>query len=452
MEVPEAVQAPVGAQAPVDPMCGGTQNLVVLKRKRLDVSEESLVEVRGIGEDLMILISQEKEKKKMTVGMVSSLMEIKRRYEEAIEEAEARALRLEGRLEEAKEQMEAWRVVVAGVTRMGRMEDRREDENKGEENETNMEVEEVKRIKKKKRKKSKKKEGQAPVVATKVAAPAAVSYASVVGKSKDDGVFTVVEKKKRKEIEDNRRKERRLAAAFIVEKGEGTSKEARDRLWSKIVNKVKAPQVGMVRVLPRGDILIKPADEATRAAMCELEREEKSGVKKETIRKPKVMLYDVERSVAASDIPEALARQNPGLGLSVEEARAAVKPLFMRGPREDPLVRWICEVDPSVYKSLVRKRWFLGLSLCRVVDFTEVLQCFACQGFGHAEAKCKRGKLFCSFCAVEGHRQKDCGEKGKAPKCVNCGLGFTAGHSSCPVRAKYERTCLVRTDYGSSSK
>jgi hypothetical protein len=317
---------------------------------------------------------------------------------------------------------------------------------------TSMEVDVVK-AKRKKKKKGKKKEGQAPVAAAKVAAPAVLSYASVVGTKKVEGAFTVVESRRRKkEKEEEKWKGKRPATVFIVEKGEGTSKEARDRLWSRIVSKVGAPQVGVVRVLPRGDILVKPADEATTAALCEMEREEKSGVKRESIRKPKVMLYDVERSIGAEEISEALARQNPGLGLTVEEARAAVKPLFMRGPREDPLVRWVCEVDPKVYRLLVKKRWYIGLSLCKAVDFADVLQCFACQGFGHAEAKCKRGKVVCSFCAGEGHRQKDCGEKGKAPKCANCGLGFTAGHSSCPVRAKYERSCLVRTDYGSSSK
>jgi hypothetical protein len=48
----------------------------------------------------MVLIGQEKEKKRVTVGLVGSLMDIKRRYEEANEEAVAKAQRMEGRLEE----------------------------------------------------------------------------------------------------------------------------------------------------------------------------------------------------------------------------------------------------------------------------------------------------------------------------------------------------------------
>ena len=453
----ETVEVPEGAQSSMESE--------ERKRKRKRGDEEVSTEdrtpkevMRGIDEDLIILINQEKEKKRMTVAMTSSLLDIKNRYGLVMDEMSTRVDMLQGRLDEVREQLLAERGKNSGKFAE---EQKKEESIRGKgAMEERMEI--VAEKKKRKRNKGKKSAANSVVksggeVVQNSTKPATVSYASVAAKEKtkakeSDKGFTVVKKKdrrERKEKAEEKLKERKPPTAFIVEKGQGSSEEARNRVWSSIVKKVAAPKVSAIRVLPRGDILVKPADEATARALVEMQQE---GVRKEVTRKPKVLVYDVERSLKAEEIAEALARQNPSLGCDVEQMRAAVKPLFMKGPREDPLVRWICEVDPALYGKLIKKRFFIGMSLCKVVDFTEVLQCFKCQGFGHAEAKCRRAKVLCSHCGVEGHKQADCKAKDKAPKCVNCGLSFTAGHASCPVRKRFERTTLVRTDYGSSPK
>lgn len=74
-----------------------------------------------------------------------------------------------------------------------------------------------------------------------------------------------------------------------------------------------------------------------------------------------------------------------------------------------------------------------------------MVQCFACQGFGHLAAKCNKGKVVCGHCAKEGHKDRECLE----PKCANCGLGFKSGHRGCATRRKVFRTVALRTDFGS---
>lgn len=87
---------------------------VAVKRKRMvedDEEERSYTreETRAIGDDLMVIINQEKEKNRLTVGTASSILEIKRRYEDIIEELNARVAKTEGKLEEAREQLAAFR-------------------------------------------------------------------------------------------------------------------------------------------------------------------------------------------------------------------------------------------------------------------------------------------------------------------------------------------------------
>lgn len=49
---------------------------------------------------------------------------------------------------------------------------------------------------------------------------------------------------------------------------------------------------------------------------------------------PMVMIYDIDVNLTRDEIPIYLARQNPSLGLSVEEVIENVKPLFKRGPKD----------------------------------------------------------------------------------------------------------------------
>lgn len=68
----------------------------------------------------------------------------------------------------------------------------------------------------------------------------------------------------------------------------------------------------------------------------------------------------------------------------------------------------MCEVGPEVYRKIAGKRIYIGMSICRVVEYVDVVQCKGCQGFGHMEAKCRRGRVICAHCVGVGHGVKDC--------------------------------------------
>jgi len=114
-------------------------------------------------------------------------------------------------------------------------------------------------------------------------------------------------------------------------------REGRDiikkNLWPEIVKKVPAPQVKNTRILPRGDITIRPGDEATYKVLKEIQNEGLIKIREETPNWPRVQIYDVDRDLEGQVIPGFIAGQNPNLGLTKEQADGLIKPLFRWGPK-----------------------------------------------------------------------------------------------------------------------
>lgn len=176
-----------------------------------------------------------------------------------------------------------------------------------------------------------------------------------------------------------------------------------------------------MRILPRGDILVKPADEKIIEALRKIEKEGLVPIKEERPLWPRVIIYDVDRDIESRDIAGLIAEQNPRLALSNEEADRTILPIFRKGPKTDFCTWWVCEISPETYQKVLGKRIYLGLSLCRVMVIG-ITQCYGCQGYGHIAAKCLGCKLICAHCAKEGHKHQVCPEKDKKPKCINCNL------------------------------
>jgi len=91
-----------------------------------------------------------------------------------------------------------------------------------------------------------------------------------------DTNFQVVERKKSKRDRDNKNIEGLKAKlpekSFILSVGLNGTAEARKNLWPEIVKKINAPKVKGTYVLPRGDLLIKLADEKTYETLREIQR------------------------------------------------------------------------------------------------------------------------------------------------------------------------------------
>lgn len=386
--------------------------------------------VRIVGRDLDKLLLAEKEKKKLSAAAHRAILDIRERYEVLLDEACRQNTILQGRIEEARNGhvcRAAERVTV---------------------------------------KVTEKKEAPPPKTGAKTKPPkkkqVEVPVPPPKKKGKDDGTFTeVVSKKKRKKkkkaVETTKtvgpsapNKTRRAidkvkakapARAFIVSVGEAGAGEAKRQLWADLVKGVGAPRISRSQTLPRGDILVKPADEGTFKALKDMEVAGKK-VREEAAKWPTVLIYDVDRDVARENLPGRIVDQNPELGLDKE----SVVPLFMKGSKTDEQVWWVCSVRPSSYRLVVGKSLYIGMSRCRVKEYVDVVRCFKCQHFGHKASKCQAKVDTCGRCAVQGHRAKDC--QSALVKCANCGLRFQSGHKDCSALVKATFMVARRTDFG----
>ncbi|VVC46512.1 Zinc finger, CCHC-type [Cinara cedri] len=233
--------------------------------------------------------------------------------------------------------------------------------------------------------------------------------------------------------------------AFVVKVGEGGVEEARKSLWSDLLKGLPAPKIANTVTLPRGDILVKPVDEGTFRALKRMEDEGKA-VREESARRPMILMYDVGRDIEKDRLGKLLAEQNPDLGIGEE----TVVPLFMKGPKTGDSVWWVCAVAPDAYQKVVGKRVYLGMSCCRVEEFSDVVRCFKCQRFGHRTTKCPASSDTCGKCAEVGHQAKDC--KSNASRCANCRKAAPSAHAECAAKLRATLNAARRTDFGRTSK
>ena len=63
------------------------------------------------------------------------------------------------------------------------------------------------------------------------------------------------------------------------------------------------------------------------------------------------------------------------------------------------------------------------------------LQCYKCQQYGHSQRFCIKEQV-CFICANIGHSFKDCPDKKKPPKCVNCKLQHAACRKLCEANTR----------------
>lgn len=248
----------------------------------------------------------------------------------------------------------------------------------------------------------------------------------------------------------------RLTEFIIKTNGKNVPKTKAD-LWQEL-SRHGTPKIREIKVLKSGDMVIKPADEATNKNLRGVKLD---GISIETSKswKPRILVYDIERDTADTELPGIISRQNPDLGIKENVAADYIKPLFKKGPKNGDNVWWVMEVEPLAFKKLMEmKRIYIGYMLFKVTEFEEVTQCNKCQKFGHSGKFCRNEVPTCGWCAGSGHIKKDCPNHDKAPKCANCAMTFTAGHKQCVAKERALKFKRRHTDYcgptvvGSSSQ
>ena len=174
--------------------------------------------------------------------------------------------------------------------------------------------------------------------------------------------------------------------------------------------------------------------------------------------RPLVVLKGVSRDVDVGDVIDVIGRQNPSVSVTGDSLRVR----FVRRNRKDELYNVVLEVSPDVRVQLLQLgRVNVNHQRVNVSDFSSLVQCFKCLGFGHTQAKCTADVKSCSHCAASGHDFASCPVKSDvdAAKCVNCcksgRQSSDVKHSAtserqCPTIKAMQKRIAARVDYGVS--
>ena len=170
---------------------------------------------------------------------------------------------------------------------------------------------------------------------------------------------------------------------------------------------------------------------------------------------PLLILRDVLSYNSDDDILGALRKQNRDLfnGIPEEDFRSEVR--FRRKARNLQTKHVIMRVSPRVWSRAVEAgALYIDLQKIRVADFSPLVQCSLCLGYGHGRRFCKETAPRCSHCGGP-HMKTECEGwlSNASPSCCNCTdakmdrTEHNAFSTDCPVRCKWDALARASIAY-----
>jgi len=178
---------------------------------------------------------------------------------------------------------------------------------------------------------------------------------------------------------------------------------------------------------------------------------------------PKVIVYDIPEAMTEQEVLDDLKSQNAAIGdYSARRVTQALKIKFFTKTKREGLKNAVIEVNPEMRHILLNlEKVKLSWTRCSVKEFSPLIRCFKCLGFGHTSKYCEVQHQKCSMCAGD-HHYKDCKANIVTRKCINCSiynertrnpnLRVPVNHSAMdPLCGTFNRALIVaksKIDYG----
>lgn len=169
---------------------------------------------------------------------------------------------------------------------------------------------------------------------------------------------------------------------------------------------------------------------------------------------PLLILRDVLQYNSDEDIKSALRNQNRSLFQDIgNEDRLEIR--FRRKSRNPHANHVVIRVSPKLWLRMTEaEAVHIDLQKIRVADFSPLVQCSLCLGYGHGRRFCKDTVAKCSHCGGP-HMKLECADwlANVTPKCCNCTLAkmdqtdHNAFSQECPVRRKWDTLARASIAY-----
>lgn len=245
----------------------------------------------------------------------------------------------------------------------------------------------------------------------------------------------------------------------------------------KLCKSGSAPIPDDVMTTKSGQIILKlknrgDAEDLQKALMKEEELKSRIKVNVPFKRRERVLILSVDPTVSDDIILSTISKITADIGLNSgaprnfadklndpslsDSAKKILEEIVANKAKEIRIVRkintkagkinWLLDVDNDLKEYLIAKRRIcIDLERYRLVEFSPIIRCFKCQGFGHMSNRCK-GALHCAKCSAE-HLTRDC--KSAEIVCANCyfkdpdtGCDHRADSLNCPAYQEYRQNVI----------
>lgn len=201
-------------------------------------------------------------------------------------------------------------------------------------------------------------------------------------------------------------------------------------------------------------LVLDPAEDKNKILESEVFSDPNYEVSEPSIKKPRIILYDVPVELSKQDLVTNIYNRNFFKTMTYENFCNQFNPAFKVGPRGKEYVHWVVECSPDLRKAIINSlRIYIGWTSCRAKDYVAVSRCFKCQGLGHIGKYCNKDVNVCAHCATSGHDVKNCPNRTSDPSCINCkkqkkSPNHAASDKNCPSYLKAMQQIIDKTDYG----
>ena len=202
----------------------------------------------------------------------------------------------------------------------------------------------------------------------------------------------------------------------VTSRDKESTESIKDILKSKIKPAEIKVGINSLKTLRNGTIRIETGSKEDIDILTKDINEKCEGIleaKLHTLRRPKLVIYNVPEDISVQNIEETMQAQNPELNLKTGDVNA--KFLYRTRRNTQNLV---IEVGSQTRKLLLQTKIKLGWLISNVGDYLVANQCFNCSKYNHRHREC-RGTLTCPLCTGS-HSLKECTVSSQNYKCINC--------------------------------